>query len=237
MKLELEVVLQQIRRIRKAKVRCVKDCAAFLEISKDDYRSFEAGTHPLALQQIELLADYFEVPVQDFFSGEPYQVHSYAYTDRETRKKYSQLRQKMIRTMLLIEQSKQSRKLEQIHDQTQVSRELLKGHLEDDKPIRLDHFLEICDALAILPGQFFEPPKEEEFKEIEDTQPVKWIPEFPEEIEKPEDFEEDPFHTLIEAIRHMPFEDQAIIAKTILQQLRKRPTQKTHSNQETANYL
>jgi len=222
MTLRLENVLHQIKRIRKTNSRSAKDCAAFLNISKGDYREFEAGDFPLSLPEIELLAEYLAVPVQAFFNDSPYEPHGFAYVDEPTRKRYGHLRQKMIKTVFLIEQSKQGKNLDLIHEQTQIPKELLESYFESDSPITLDHFLEICKVVEVSPEQFFELPKDESIEVIEDTQPVRWQPEFPEEMNQSEELEDNSYSILINAIKQMPIEEQAILAKSVLNQMKNR---------------
>lgn len=220
MALSVKGVLQRIQEIRKSKLRKVKDCAAFLNISKEDYRNFERGKLQLSLPEVELLAGYLDVPIQSFFQDEPYSPQTSPLHDKNIRLRYKKLRQKMIQAMLIIEQTSQGNNLDHLYDLTQISTKKLKSYQRGKKSIPLDHFLAICKALKVTPEVFFHPSKAVAEQDGDDTQPVKWQPEFPEELEENTLSDDDVYQTLIDAIKNIPIEAQAELAKTVLNKLK-----------------
>ena len=60
-----------IREARLSSGKSVSDCAKFLELSDADFEAFELGKKSPSLPQLEFIAYYLEVPIDDLWSSYP----------------------------------------------------------------------------------------------------------------------------------------------------------------------
>lgn len=213
-------VIKRIKQIRKAEQRSPDDCAAVLDMSAEQYLSIEEGIKPLTLPEIELLAIYFRVPPEMFFSNES--IHdevSFVLSD-SILPKFSKVRQKMILAKLVILSNEKQVTLEDIHQSTGIPKKNLLSYFKGDMPIPVDHLLQISAALATPVEEFFS----QEISLIEDltqSQEIKnWRPEYPSAATSPEDPKVEQYNHLINAIKRMPRETQAQVAKVILEKFK-----------------
>jgi len=61
-----------IRDARLSSGRTVSECAKFLELTDDEFEAFELGKWSPSLPQLEIIAYYLEVPVDQFWTSKPY---------------------------------------------------------------------------------------------------------------------------------------------------------------------
>ena len=218
MNINSEIVLDNIKKIRKLQKRSIHDCAAFLNISRSSYLKFEQGQTSLSLPEIELLAHYFGVPVGILFQPDLDETASLPLLDKEIHPGYTQLRNKMICAQLNISLAEQNLDLSQLHETTQIPLESLKAYFDASQPIPVSHYILLHETLH-LPDQIG----------YENNQPQKApaethlsIQQQNDEQEKQDSVDEhassDNF--VLQAFQQMPVQDQAEIAKTILQKLK-----------------
>jgi len=135
MNINSEIVLDNIKKIRKLQKRSIHDCAAFLNISRSSYLKFEQGQTSLSLPEIELLAHYFGVPVGILFQPDLDETASLPLLDKEIHPGYTQLRNKMICAQLNISLAEQNLDLSQLHETTQIPLESLKAYFDASQPV------------------------------------------------------------------------------------------------------
>lgn len=61
-----------IREARLSSGKSISDCAIFLELTEDEFEAFELGKRSPSLPQLEFIAYFLDVPVNDFWSGKQY---------------------------------------------------------------------------------------------------------------------------------------------------------------------
>lgn len=218
MNINFEIVLDNIKKIRKLQKRSIHDCATFLNISRGTYLKFEQGQTSLSLPEIELLAHHFGVPVDVFFQPEFEETVSLPLLDKEIHPGYTQLRNKMISAQLNVSLAEQKLDLSQLHEVTQIPLEDLRTYFNASQPIPLDHYILLHETLH-LPDQIGykhdqppEAPSETHQPIQQQTDDQKQI-DNPGEIASANDF-------VLQAFHQMPVQDQAEIAKTILQKIK-----------------
>jgi transcriptional regulator with XRE-family HTH domain len=209
-------VIQHIQQIRKSKQRSIHDCALILDIPKEDYLRFEEGMAPLTLPEIELLASFFDVPLSTIFNDSIPEVTPLSALPLETRTTYKDLRQKMIQVKLILLRDEAGISLEKLQEMTGISSEDLEAYDSGNKPIRFDHLLQICGCLGQPVDAFFS--EEPDFMQSPDSlhSQQKWQNEYPDRSNPIED----PYQQLVDALKQTPKEDQARIAKELLNNLR-----------------
>lgn len=211
-----EDVIHRIQRIRRSKQRSIHDCALILDIPKEDYLKFEEGSVSLTLPEMELLASFFDVPLSSFFDETTPEIVPLSALPRETRSSYKELRHKMIQVRLIMLREEAGISLELLQEMTGISYEDLESYDNGSKPIPVHHLIRICAYLDQPVDVFFS--QEPDFLENpEDSHhQQKWQPEYPEGKNPAED----PYQQLVEALKQTPKEDQARIAKELLNNLK-----------------
>ena len=207
------------QQIRKLKQLSVHDCATFVGISEDQFQMFEGGTTYLSVPEIELLVYYLGVPLHPFLEGVNMENKQPYNLKEKTQAEYKKIRNKMICARLSIEMERAQKSLTDIHQATQISMETLHSYISGDLVIGSDHLLQICEALeqsvAVFFNQDLSPVNQLSAKDLLD-----WEKEFLLEDYNTEVNEEDAYRFLTSAVKKMPKEDQAKIAKIILTKLK-----------------
>jgi len=211
---------QRIRRIRKTLQRSIHDCASILEISKEQYLGFEQGTHSLSLPDIEILAFYLGTPVNELFEDHSPREDQLSLLKDNVRFQYRQLREKMIRTKLVIELQQAELSFENIHKTTLIPLDALKAYEIGQAVIPVEHLQQISECLGKPLSIFFS----DNLGLSEDLNPEQradnWEQEFPEGDSVRTSEPEEPYSQLMEALKKIPKEDQAQIAKILLNKLK-----------------
>lgn len=210
---------QLIQQIRVLKQLSVHDCADFLGISEGQFQMFEGGTTYLSVPEIELLVYYLGAPLYPFFEGlNTENKHSYNLKN-ETQAEYKKIRNKMICAKLSLEMERAQKSLTDIHQATSISLEILHTYQAGDLEIGLNHLIQISEVLeqpvAVFFNQDLFPNNQHNSKDQLD-----WEKEFLLEDVNAEVNEEDAYRFLTSAVKKMPKEDQAKIAKIILTKLK-----------------
>jgi len=215
-----EKVIQRIQQIRKRKLRSIYECASLLDIPREHYLQFEEGTNPLALPDMELLASFFDVPLSSFFNNPANETCPLSTLPHETRSAYKDLRHKMIQVKFILLREEAGISLKVLHESTGIPLEALENYDRVNSPIPLDHLCQICSFLGQPINAFFS--QEPDF--IDDSEgslpQPKWKPEYPEGGNTEAQGTEDPYIQLVDALKKIPKEDQARIAKILLNNLK-----------------
>lgn len=218
MEQRLESTLKRIRRIRKAKQRSIHDCASILNISIEHYLRFEDGTAPLSLPEIEVLAQFFDVPFRSIFDHSNLESHSTKLSGA-TKSHYISLRHKMIQAKFNLLRDQAGFSLEHVQLKTGIPQEALQAFDTGKSPIPINNLIKIADCFGKSIGYFFETELlVKDRNESQNLNKPKWMPEYPENEIR--DQYEDSYGQIIQALKQIPKEDQARIAKLLLNNLK-----------------
>ena len=213
---ETASIPQRLREIRQQSRRDISECAFLLDVSDERFQNYENGVAKLSLPEIELLSEFFGVPIQSFYQKDAPAVSYYSNLNEETKSKYKQLRNKVILAKLQIETEKKGVTLEDLHIKTAIPLEIIQDYVTGNVAISMKHLLRISEALEQPISIFFDHElRKQELEKTEPDQP---------QVHQEDKFEEDktyqtdeaPDDPLTRAIRQMPVKEQAEIAKFIL---------------------
>jgi transcriptional regulator with XRE-family HTH domain len=214
-----ENTLQRISNIRKTLQRSVHDCAGILGISEAKYLAFEQGREFLPLPELELLSLYLNIPLQELFDSDVHPSSTHHLLQLNIRTQYKQLREKMIQTKLVMSRHNKDISLSDLAQETGISKKTLKAYELGQKPIPLNDLKSICQALDCAIQAFFPENDVIEITRKGDNHQDRWQPEYPNGEGAPGQ-EEDPYRQLLAALKQIPEEDQASIAKQLLELLK-----------------
>ncbi len=211
----------KIKNIRKSMQMSLHDCARILGTSKTRYLAFEQGEESLTLPEIEILALYFGIPVMDCLQGQTNSCLRFSLLAEDKRSAYIQLREKWIRSRLVLETENNNIKLDELAEVLDIPADTLNGYKNGASSIPLNHLQIICTHFHLSLHDLF---PELDLDEFEEQQPVRqaagqWNPEFPQD-EVAGNANEALYNQLLTALKEMPEEDQAQAAKALLQKLR-----------------
>jgi transcriptional regulator with XRE-family HTH domain len=215
-----ENILRRIKFIRKSKRRSMHDCATILGLTREAYHHIESGLTPLTLPQLELLAIYLGVDPADIFNNLHHQPLS-SFLNEDIRPKYISLRDKMVSAFLSAARQNQSLSLEDIAQATGIPLVALQAYDNGDEPIPLPDLLTLSECLEIPITSLLESDWKEKLDPEGLSAITDWHPEFIEGHQTPSP-SDDPYQDLLSAIKMLPTQDQAKIAKTVLEHLRSR---------------
>jgi transcriptional regulator with XRE-family HTH domain len=215
----IEEILRRVHKVRKIKQRNIHECAAFLNISKEDYLQFEQGAELLTLPEIELLALFLGVSPSIFFKHDHWENQKLGLLDDHTQPQFTNLRHKMIFTRINAELRKKSLTPDKILEGTDISPTELNDYLSGEKPIPLDQLLKIIEVLNLTIEDLLEPAVLERPGSNPPTSINKWRWEY-----SPRENQENPegssYGQLLLALQQLPKEDQAEVAKDLLEKLK-----------------
>jgi transcriptional regulator with XRE-family HTH domain len=215
-----DLILKRIKYIRKSKRRSIHDCATILGLSKETYHGVEKGTERITLPELELLAIYLGENPSDILSRDQPPRSYTAFLQEDLRTQYIQIRQKMLRALIIQEREKQGMTLEDLQQATQIPLETLQAYLEGTAPMAIDDLINISTVLEIPLDTLHEPfwPSK--------TDPAKadareaWHPEFIPADAPGETSLYEQYADVFTAFTKVSKEDQAYIAKFLLEKLR-----------------
>lgn len=219
-----DVITKRIKFIRKSKQRSMHDCAKILGLSRETYHGIETGTAQLTLPELELLAIYLGVDLSDFLDDDQGHPFYAAFLKEELRPRYVELREKMIRARIVQEVAHKDLTLDEMAADTHITEENLQAYHNGLTPIPMQDLIAISNYLELPLQSFSEPIWPGDKSKNAKGEQGQWQPEFaptPANAE-PNDgpFNEDPFSDLMAALKKLPPQDQADIAKIILEKLR-----------------
>jgi len=221
MKQEIADIPQRLQKLRLNTKRDIHECASLLDISFEQYQKYESGEALPSLPDIELLSVLFGVPIESFYLEEMGEISYYSVLNEETKSKYKQLRNKVIQSQLHIEQENKGTTFEELTNLTDIPIEILHQYSRGDTPISLKHLFLISDALERPISIFFNQElRGIKLPNIEPDQPQQQL-ENEIDKDKADQNPENPFDPLTQALREIPVEEQAEIAKIILGKLKK----------------
>lgn len=215
-----DVITKRIKYIRKSKRRSMHDCATILGVSRETYHDLEAGTAPLTLPQLELLAIYLGVDPSDFLEEDQNHPLYAAYLDEDIRPQYLSLREKMIRALIAIERTNRNMSLDDLEGATQVSVDKLQAYANGDLPIPLHDLITISKHLEIPLNALYEPVWSTTVTTNTEDAKENWQPEFADVESKEITPDDDRYRVILTALKSLPLQDQVEITKILLGKLR-----------------
>lgn len=215
-----DLILKRIKYIRKSKRRSIHDCATILGLSKETYHGIEKGSEPITLPELELLAIYLGENPSDILSRDQPPRSYTAFLQEDLRTQYIQIRQKMLRALIIQEREKQGMTLEDMQQATQIPLETLQAYLEGTAPMAIDDLINISTVLEIPLDALHEPlwPSKTDLTKT-DAQKA-WHPEFEPDTSPEESLFDEQYTDVFKAFTKVSKEDQAFIAKYLLEKLR-----------------
>lgn len=217
-----ENIPDRIRKIRKAKQRSIHDCASLLEVSKEHYLRFENGTAPFTLPDLELLAQFFDVPLTAFFNDSPLESYSLSLPTDTLKPQYIQLRHKMIRAKFNQLREQTGVTLDELQKETEIPKEDLLDFDDGNAPIPISSLIKIINCLGVSLDQFFKQDDQpiNEITGVHSEATPKWRPEYPEGESGRVKKDRERYEQLVSALKQISKEDQARIAKLLLGHLK-----------------
>ena len=213
-----EELHEKIKTIRMSLHFSIHDCAKLLGISQGNYLAFEKGETHLSLPDLEILALYFGLPLDAFFTDQYKRLYQLTLLQDSIRPHYQLLRQKVIRTQLSLERQAAGLTLEQLGEATGIPLETLKGYEEDTTPIPLDDLQKVCQQLGKNIDSFF--PDDRQIAETFHLPEQNMSDLIEEELFVEGDGLDESFVQILAKLREIPKADQAEIAKEILNKLK-----------------
>ena len=216
---ETKKITQRIRTIRELDHRKIEDCASFLGISTEKYQKIENDEGGFTLPEIELLALLFRVPVTSFFEDSPVEEQFPPSLTACVRDDYKKLRNRMILAKIKIESKKQDISLEDIQTKTETPLESYDTFING---MSWDNLQQICNELSISISSLLEGALNPYAGADEEVHDENWTPEYPVEPAATDYdiWDENNFEDLVKAIKRAPKDEQALMAKILLEELR-----------------
>lgn len=210
---------KKIKSIRKTLQMSLHDCAKILGTTTERYLAFEQGEESLSLPELEILAYYFGIPIMECLHGQLQINARFSLLQNANRSAYIKLREKWIRSRLALETENRGIVLEELAETLDITRSDLTGYKTGEMPIPLDHLQKICAYFNLPLEDFF--PDLNEFEGQRSLKPAagRWNPEFP-NGQPSKDDNERIYNQLLEALKEIPEDNQAEIAKVILDKLK-----------------
>lgn len=211
----------KIKSVRKSMLMSLHDCAKILGTSTNRYLAFEQGKESLSLPELEILACYFGMPLMECLEGPLISSMRFTLLAEDKRKTYINLREKWIRSRIAMEIESEDVKLEELTELLEISPEKMDAYRKGEIPIPFNHLLTISSYLNITLDDFFPELELGKLKDIQIFSQAtgQWNPEFPNEEGAHKDNEVS-YNQLLAALKEIPEEDQAQVAKALLNKLR-----------------
>ena len=133
---------------RQAAQKSLEECAQAVGANVDRYQGYESGAHVLSLPELELLAYYFNLPLEHFWQSS---VLSAQLTPNDPldATRLLPLRQKMIGAQMRQARDRQNKSLLEISQVTEISEEQITSYEMGEIPIPLTDLESLAAALGI----------------------------------------------------------------------------------------
>ncbi|MFA7406921.1 MAG: helix-turn-helix transcriptional regulator [Anaerolineaceae bacterium] len=211
---------ERIKTIRKNKRRSIHDCATILGLSKETYLNIEKGLEPITLPELELLALYLEEDPSVFLSRDQSPNTNTAFLDANLRSQYVRVRDKMLCALIRLEKSRQAVTLGDIQQATHIPMETLQAYENGTAAIPAGDLIKISVFLGIQTDSLYKPLWLNKSELEEDVNRDAWQPEFPKSDIPESSDDEEPYTDIMNALCKVSKQDQAFIAKYLIEKLR-----------------
>ena len=129
--------------------RTVGACAEVLGLSEADYAALEAGISTPTLPQLEVLAFYFNVPIEHFWGNQTVAVRREEEAIKDALPQFMALREKVLGATLRRLRGETDVTVEQLASQTGIPVERLEAYEMGQQPIPLHELRQIVRALNV----------------------------------------------------------------------------------------
>jgi transcriptional regulator with XRE-family HTH domain len=137
-----------LKQIRESQDQTESNCANWLGIKIDDYRSLENGTRCISLSQIESISSFFGLPFEVFTSASQEQLNSNLLKS-DVNQGLITLRDKMIAVQLKQKREELGISVEQLANDASISSEDIFHYEDGIKPIPYCHLQSLLEILEI----------------------------------------------------------------------------------------
>jgi transcriptional regulator with XRE-family HTH domain len=144
-------VLLQGARLKSGKSK--KDCAEALGVTAGVYTAYEDGGRDLSLPELELLANYFKVPIGSFFDNSDHLVEEEPAVPRE---QIVELRQRIVGALLRKARSDKSVSQKDLAATLGISPRRMTEYEFGQRPIPLSQLQAMADALDVPMNYFID---------------------------------------------------------------------------------
>ena len=134
---------------RRSSGRSVQECADILGIPEADYAMFESGDTTPSLPHLEVLAYFFNVPVEHFWGNDTLAVARKENEIKATVPQRIELRDKVIGATLRGMRSETDVTLEQLAEQTRIPAERLEAYELGQQAVPIHELQTIANALSV----------------------------------------------------------------------------------------
>lgn len=213
-------IINRIKSIRKSKRRSIHDCARILGITKETYHNIEKGSAPISLPELELLAIYLGESLTEILTDEMQSPSKAVFLNEEIRPQFIKIREKMLRALIALARENRTATLSDIQQATHISLDTLEAYDQGALSIPIEDLLKIGMFLEIPLESLLEPLWPSEITSHEELPKEAWTPEYQTDplMKMPE--LDDPYSDILKAFQMVPKQDQAYIAKYLLEKLR-----------------
>jgi len=216
----VDFVLKRIKAIRKSKRRSIHDCATILGISKETYHDIEKCTIQLTLPELELLAIYLGENPADLMNSKHSSLANSAFLSEDLRPQFMNIREKMVRALIAMQRKQRSVTLEDMHLATHITLEKLEAYDDGTLPIPIDDLIKMCSFLEISLDSLHEPIWPTRAEPDKNRPHADWQPEYHSSESKGTPDHEEPYSDILKALKKVPKQDQAFIAKYLIEKIR-----------------
>lgn len=137
-----------LKQIRESQDQTEGNCANWLGLKIDEYRSLENGSQCISLSQIESIASFFGLPFEVFTSASKEQPNP-AFLKADVNQGLIILRDKMIAVQLRQKREEMGISVEQLANDTSISSQDLTLYEDGYKPIPYCHLQSLLEELEI----------------------------------------------------------------------------------------
>lgn len=146
-----QILAKLIKEAREYAGRSAADCAAVLQISPEAYAAAEAGQHPIALPDLEVLALYLGVPMGYFWGSE--KLVEKRHVDYMN---LVLLRHRLIGVTLRQQRLKEKRSAEDVAQELGISVEEIEAYESGEKPVPYLHLEAMARYLNLTISHFLD---------------------------------------------------------------------------------
>jgi transcriptional regulator with XRE-family HTH domain len=226
MKKESVNIPRRLKEIRKSTHHSKSNCAKVINVSVEQYESYENDEGLITLPEIELLAACFGVPISSFFQSEAPTIACQQRLNKDTNSKFKEISHKINQAKLKQKISQQEISIGELGSKSGISSEFLHNYLSGSSPIPAKDLLRMIEVLDQPVSDYYSEVFTDSSLEIHEPDlPLISKTDAQKSEEKPIKAIIDAPVQLAQALSQLPIRDQADIARLILQKLKTQPEQ------------
>lgn len=140
---------------RKAMRRTAEECAEAIGVSPEQFQEFESGVRAPSLPELELLALFFNIPIEHFWGKQALSENA-APDPLQEKERLLMLRNRMIGTNLRLARNNANFTLKELSDKTGIPEEQLKRYELGNVSIPLPELEVLSLALNLSVDRFYD---------------------------------------------------------------------------------